>query len=74
VHEKRHKDRENKALEYGKVNDESQNHPENLVKTSAIPRGAIVPPIPFTAYEVYAHLVPEERGQAWATPEQRATS
>jgi hypothetical protein len=53
VHEKRHKDRENKALEYGKVVDDSQANDGNLVKTTQIPRGAIVPPIPFTAYEVY---------------------
>lgn len=24
------------------------------------------PPIPFTAYEVYAHLIPEEQGKVWA--------
>jgi hypothetical protein len=27
------------------------------------------PPIPFTAYEVYAHLIPEEEGKVWALEE-----
>jgi len=74
VHARRQKDRD--GLKYGQVVDASVN-PEagNMVRNGPpLARGAIVPPIPFTAFEVYNHLIPEERGKVWATPEQRATS
>jgi len=32
------------------------------------------PPIPYTAYEVYAHLIPEEQGKVYSLEDQRKKS
>ena len=93
IHAQRTKDREN--AEYGKIADASQN-PDMAVDGAVVAidkplgRGAFIPPIPYTAFEVYNHLIsdlipdlipevipdliPEERGVYWATEEGKAKS
>lgn len=77
IHAQRTKDREN--AEYGKIADASQNPDMNVdgavvAIDKPLGRGAFIPPIPYTAFEVYNHLIPEERGVYWATEEGKAKS